>query len=736
MPTGYNPLQSVSDVFLFKKGKIMFSSLLSRKAPEVAVRYRNLNMLASLLSQKMNVKVEYGAYPTAFWDFTTQKIHIPSRWAVSQSKDTEELLTGIIVHEGAGHGVHTDGEMFVKACKKNGSGNFQSMLNILEDIYIENRIIAIQPHLGSYLIANVRILKEKEDSFRFEHFPGALNRIIMGLLIVGRCYGVPGQKKILQEEAEKADEILHKEFGRVWEQARTLTLAAAEAKSTKDTVSLTERIWELIMDYDNPEQYQPPFPKSQSESQTRNSRQNSRQNSGSGSGNSSTDTDQQNENGQGRDENQSQNQSNSNQSGDNAGEDDQDQDENPHQGQTDKGDTEIENQKEADSGRDDKSSETDGQNQADTGSEDQDDSQDQADGENGKGGGSDEEESQNQTAAGSEGQEDSQDQADADSQDQGQDEGTGEGEQEELAPLNEDQIRNIEDLQNELQNETTTVSTELTDLLNEAVNQRLVGSGSGSSNVPITLIPRGNEPLSDEALGVSRYLMNATRMLKVFFEAEKRSVTRIRDKGLRVSAKHLYRVGLNDSHVFKTVERKKQISTSALILVDKSGSMYSSRLSEKMKDAEAVNGMMLGFGNMLEEIGVDFGIYTYCDDLACQKAFDDVWHPGRQNVTTPHGGMTSSGGALNHTMIELLQRPSDRKIVIFLTDGDAGDPELLESSIGEAFLHGIHVVNIFIGNGGSQIQRLSEKFGMSSLTCDKLEELNGYLIEQFKKALE
>lgn len=533
----------------------------------------NLQILVRLIAQKegINVRIDTRTQ-TAYFD--GQGITIPSKWVELDTPEAENLIIGIIAHEGAGHAKHTCMTSW-RACTKKIE---TTLLNILEDIRIENRVIEERPFFGPVLADTVRHLNETEQFFSFNPHSKGIELFINTLLVAGRCWCIKWQYPVLRHDARLFYKVALREFGDVWKQVFRIAIKAKTAESTADALKLVREILSLIK--------------------------------------------------------------------------------------------------------------SDGENQNETG--------------------------------------------------KGQGSTDGSGQTDDPSAQGGGISKSLQDLKQDVNNDIDAgVVTELADMLNHVVGEMAASAFSEDSRIGQSLmedIDKSSETLvspNDSVQKLRRQISLLSNDICEKFEADKRMDRTVSKTGRKLSSKHLHRVSLDNPNIFreKRVERD-DVDTSVLFLLDRSYSMKS-KLSSGETRMDAVNALMLGFGDMLEELEVDFQFTAYSGTLTDLKSFDDGWYVASASCLEADGG-TVTGQAVTQKLPDLIARPTSRKILICITDGETFDLDVLTSAFEETTKYGVEIVNIFIGSEIASIKHLADRFGFPCHTCNSSYELNRYVLSVFE----
>jgi hypothetical protein len=218
---------------------------------------RNLLILAKWLAAKANVDLEQWNQETAAiteLDNGRKVIYIPRHWYYTVDPEAADLLEGVIDHEALGHGRFTDlrGRQKAEAAKLiKWNALSSAIINILEDVYIENRAINTYPGVKANLSRTVEILRNRDffgssALYTGKEDPGSL--ITTGFLNILRCNFIPGQHDILLENSEFYSEVLEKQLGRTWTEVLAIASEVKDSESTQDNIDLTIRIMDKLKD--------------------------------------------------------------------------------------------------------------------------------------------------------------------------------------------------------------------------------------------------------------------------------------------------------------------------------------------------------------------------------------------------------------------------------------------------------------------------------------------------------
>lgn len=217
---------------------------------------RNLMVVARVLSMNAGMNVVFKEAQTA--SCNGQTIFIPNHWSYSEDPQAPQLLEGIMDHEALGHGRFTDFALlgaYLGKVKASQRVFAKTIHNILEDIYIEAKAMALKPGVRTNLVKTVEILSGRGLLCN----PQGLSKkgaslLINALLHIGRARLLPGQDQFLGSYADQCEVLSKLEFGNsLWDQIWGLAKQSVDASCTAQTIDLTKRIIRLIEDLANTE---------------------------------------------------------------------------------------------------------------------------------------------------------------------------------------------------------------------------------------------------------------------------------------------------------------------------------------------------------------------------------------------------------------------------------------------------------------------------------------------------
>lgn len=173
--------------------------------------------------------------------------------------------------------------------------------------------------------------------------------------------------------------------------------------------------------------------------------------------------------------------------------------------------------------------------------------------------------------------------------------------------------------------------------------------------------------------------------------------------GKRLSSRHLNRVLTCDLRVFTNKTQARGIDTAVVLMCDFSGSMNSSISGQDpCLRSVAANGLYVGLADLLDEYDVPFSAYAFSNSPMSIKLTDEDWSTKRRKLLVPYpSGGTSAGAALYQAVAEASQLTQQRRLVVFITDGDTNDTDVLDAAYQDASELGIDVVTLLLGDAPS-----------------------------------
>lgn len=582
--------------------------------------YRNIwiFMNALLCSSKMKLQL---------WNKETcatngSIMYVPRNWAYTADPQVLTILEGMVIHEALGHGTNTDHKVYGDAAKRFNSELGRTILNILEDIFIETRCFRAKPGAQSSLSATVGELVKKDFFGKpVDLVDQALKNpsgfLINALLIQCRARLLSGQKEPLQELLEASNKVIDAAGMRaLWEDIWAVASLAANSRHTQDNVVLTEKILDII------------------QSAASSSEDAPNQQAGEG-------------------------------------------DAKPSKGK--------------------KSSKA---------------QQDEADG-------SPESADQSDENAASQSSASDSNVSDLDEQNSGQD-----AKSDQIDPAKQKAAQAILDSQDQEMPEV-----ELTDLMSKIVEELLDKEGVNDQmrdQLKSTKArPKGRCP---EVASIGHRVKRISDDLQDALMAQTRCLQSLKMSGRRLSSANLSRVAVGNPYIFKHKDVGEGLSTAVSLLVDDSGSMNHM--------SSWCSGLIVALGDILDEFEIPFEVALFSDEYAHIKDFEQSWS---QVCATDNnwslGGCTLAGAAAQESVGNLAWRGEDRRMLIFVTDGETPDIDKLESVYSEGLEQGIEIASIMMGQTVPQVKRLAAKFGFPATTCNNVDQLASFALERILHAI-
>ena len=278
----------------------------------------------------------------------------------------------------------------------------------------------------------------------------------------------------------------------------------------------------------------------------------------------------------------------------------------------------------------------------------------------------------------------------------------------------------------DLSSETQDLGEALAELINEEVQQV---DGSDRMVLPATL-PMGYAQRDAEAVhSALQVSAKLSTQLKRQLESERRMPSIPKSSGRRVSRRHLHRVAFKDYRVFERRVIETAINTSAVCLLDSSGSMGwtgtdRSRI-EVAREALLATMMALGSIKNLKACAGAFPAGGCSDRVLLLADFGEAVPAVSSRFALGASGGTPMAEAILWGCQQLATRPDDeRKIIFVATDGEPDRPDLTAQVIRSAERSGIEVYGLGIQTAaGRQLFRAFAEVHDLSRLCDAFLEI-------------
>jgi cobaltochelatase CobT len=687
-------------------------------------------LVAWAFCRKAGVKLVIGG-TRAF--ATATCIHIP---AIDPNNPRAlKMLWGYLAHE-AGHIRFTDYDALERMVSE-GNALLKALWNPLEDVWMENGMIAVLPGTRSTMdvTAEVVLVEEGRDVSASDP-PAAI--IHDAILVIGRCRY--REQRFLEQRAAGAERVLREVFPQSFVlRFMALMTDISALRSTQDAIDLARRFLALIEEEAKPQQPEPePEPDQSPDGETPDDcEQPGEGEAGSGKPDGGEDAPQDDA------------------AGDESGADSAGDD--PKEGDADASDEDADDQTsaegggptgEADDADDDDGDASDNtagnggdETEADAAADDgtgteegtggpQDAPAEEAEGEDDGAGeatgdpGSAEEDAGAEGAGddGASGEEDA-DSGDGDDAGAGDSNGGGDG------------AGGREALQAVLDADRGDVPEDLF----EQVARELEGMGStNDAGVPIDLLPEamdfygdpyeGGQMVGDVAAESRRLITQLQGVVQSETQTRHRTVRR----GRRLSTAHLYRAGVGDSRIFERSEERKAPNTAIHLLVDMSDSMSWTGIDRVAMEAALALALAL---ESMPGVSVAATAFPHITENVVPLNQVTVILRRGETVRRKAGSFVQGGrggtpltGALWFAAAELLAAQEPRKVAIVLTDGVPNDRPSALDIVGRMTAAGVEVIGIGID------QDVSWLFP-THLSIRRIEELRPELMRIARKLL-
>jgi cobaltochelatase CobT len=272
--------------------------------------------------------------------------------------------------------------------------------------------------------------------------------------------------------------------------------------------------------------------------------------------------------------------------------------------------------------------------------------------------------------------------------------------------------------------EVEQATTEIADALSEIISA-IASASKREVSSSKQLVPVG-----ENALRVASQVKSICDDLQDALVAESRCQTITGLSGKRLNNRALSRVALGNSRVFRTKHEAEGLSTAVSILCDKSGSMRD-QLDDQVSRFDASVGLMFGLADLLDEFEVPFELSSFSDVFQTFKTFPEDWSRVRRRNEVPElEGATYTGSSMQQALGSLVLQPQDRRLMIIITDGDAGDLEVLMSCYAEAQEMGIEIATVIVGSLVPSVRALADKFGFKAISTNSSTAIGRFAVER------
>lgn len=254
--------------------------------------------------------------------------------------------------------------------------------------------------------------------------------------------------------------------------------------------------------------------------------------------------------------------------------------------------------------------------------------------------------------------------------------------------------------------DAVTVPTDVGELVGQALNQE----AEDDSGMPISSITehapgRGGlgGPAEEGEYVHPRYARQLAgpigNRIRTLIEEEAMQRCKPAEEGARLMRNRLARVALGDKRVFTRRAITHAPDASIYLLVDRSGSMSSTRAH--WTEAKHANTACLALAWALEPIkGVTLGVWGFGSSLWPIVVPGQKVGNGRSFNLSPKGG-TCTAEAMAQVGGQLMAATTQRKMLIVITDGAPNNPTTTRSMANALSQDGIVVIGIGLGSAGT-----------------------------------
>ncbi|PEH40466.1 hypothetical protein CRM94_17280 [Burkholderia gladioli] len=297
--------------------------------------------------------------------------------------------------------------------------------------------------------------------------------------------------------------------------------------------------------------------------------------------------------------------------------------------------------------------------------------------------------------------------------------------------------------------------------VSERVQQRDARSRPAWIATPVAIPATEAIPRSWHLLG-TRVRNTLAGELDVYLEARVTRHTQRGYSGRRIDTSRLPRLRVGDARIFRTRREEDGLNTAISVLIDLSPSMLCTlgeveqvmstgatpmidgapKYSQyKVRRDQAAGATAVALAPILEMYDVPFEVVAYALGYQIIKSFDDSWNEvcQRSRVVSSVGNKTATGMAMTVALSRLMLRDEDRRMLVLVTDGAAGDPAVTESTYRAAKEAKVDVVTIFVGHEIRAIALMramlqATGFGQQFSTVNSPSELAQGVIDAIRSA--
>ncbi|MHB8742812.1 MAG: VWA domain-containing protein [Sulfuricaulis sp.] len=188
------------------------------------------------------------------------------------------------------------------------------------------------------------------------------------------------------------------------------------------------------------------------------------------------------------------------------------------------------------------------------------------------------------------------------------------------------------------------------------------------------------------------------RQLQAFVEED----IRVGKRGRKVSSRHLYRLGLNDPRVFRTLDEEQDLNTAIALMIDVSGSMYYPPQNGDEAMVVTASKALYATACAMEALdGVDVAVGTF-PFFQLVKPFALRARPLSASFSLRATGNTPMAHGVQFGQRLLQSSRRTRKMLIMITDGDPDNVAETRMAIMAAQRAGLEVYGLGIATDSGQ----------------------------------
>ncbi|WP_454439853.1 VWA domain-containing protein [Thauera mechernichensis] len=202
--------------------------------------------------------------------------------------------------------------------------------------------------------------------------------------------------------------------------------------------------------------------------------------------------------------------------------------------------------------------------------------------------------------------------------------------------------------------------------------------------------------------------------------------------GRKLSHSAPERLARGDLKVFRKKEETEGTNTAVALLVDYSGSMWttmplidgSSRTTAGQTTAqEAAYETHFALASVLLTYEVPFLSIAFANHVCVLKEFDEPLSAHRWDDGS--SGDTATGDAVEEALIRITAREEEKRILVVVTDGEPNDHDSLMAGCRFARQNGIQIAVVFIGSMGHALEAMLKEEEVAfdrAMSADRLSQ--------------